>query len=243
MVIRVCSGWSPEGRELYGARFLASFDRFWPKGIELQVYVEEPERMPRGACRNLWLIPGARDFYIRHRNNPEVAGRLPRPAWKASARAAGYNFRFDALKFFKQILIPQAAADGLADGDVLIWLDGDVVTTAEITEGLILGLMGNADIAYLGRERTHSEIGFWAVRIGEATRQFLCNIAEHYTSDAFLERKEWHSAYIWDFSRRMAGLSEHNLTPGKKGHVFPKSPLGGYLRHDKGRRKPGGSRG
>ena len=66
-LIRVASGWSPSGRALYGNRFLAAFDRNWPREVELQVYVEEPHPMPRNACRSLWDIPGAREFQKKYR--------------------------------------------------------------------------------------------------------------------------------------------------------------------------------
>lgn len=245
MIIRVCSGWHPAGSVQYGQRFLKSFDRHWPQRVELQVYTERPEPMPRGACRDLWAIPGAREVAQFMDQHPRYAGRNVQPDWKPKDRAAGYNFRFDAAKFWKQILIPQAAAIGLDDDDILIWLDGDVDTTAPVPVTRIVDMLINADVAFLGRSPKHSEIGFWAIRISQNARYFLETIANIYRSGEFVDLAEWHSAFVWDHVRRSfeAGdrLECHNLCPpGARGHVWPATELAAYTRHDKGSRKPRG---
>ena len=239
MKLRVCTGWSPRGREEYGQRFLAAFNRYWPGKVELQVWVEDADRdMGLMVERDLWAIPGAREFAERHRDDPLMNGREPRDGWKQSDLRNRYSFRFDAYKFFKQILIPGAAASGLDDGDILVWLDGDTVTLRPVPFNFVPDLLGDADVAYLNRPPKHSEIGFWAVRINERTREFLRAMADLYTSDRFIQLAQWHSAYVWDRAREAAGLRERHLCPpGARGHVWPSSPLARYLRHDKGKRK------
>jgi hypothetical protein len=240
MTVRVCSGFSPSGRVIYGERFLETFDRNWPAEVELQVYVEEMFDAPRGACRDLWSIPGARECAEVYAA-PIFSGAEPTERWKPKERMKGYSFRFDAGKFWKQILIPQTAAQDMANGDALVWLDGDVETLAPVPGGLIDELLGDADVCYLGREPKHSEIGFWAVRLNDKTRKFLAEIAAMYSSRWVVDLKEWHSAFVWDTVRKRSDLSERNLcAPGARGSVFPQSPLRRYLRHDKGKRKPGG---
>lgn len=236
-MIRVCSGWSPKGREMYGEAFLRGFAQHVDPDIQLQVYVEQAHPMPRMACRLLWDIPGAREFEARHRDNRAARGLESKPAWKRSAIEAGYNFRFDAYKFFRQILIPQAAAEDMADGDILIWLDGDVRITKPVSTKTLTRLLGDADVCYLGRDRSHSEIGFWAIRINDRTREFLRRIAEMFTSDAVFDLPEWHSAYVWDHVRRQMGMKECNLTPGGHGHVWLRSPLAQWSNHLKGKLK------
>lgn len=238
-MIRVCTGWSPAGREEYGQRFLRSFNRHWPREVRLQVYVEDVDRSIAPMCeRDLWAIPGAREFADRHRDNPAMNGRQANARWKDREVREGYSFKFDAYKFFKQILIPQAAAEGLRDGDILVWLDGDTETLHPVPNDFVAQLLGDAEVCYLNRHRQHSEIGFWAVRINDRTRDFLGAMADLYTSDRFLALPEWHSAYIWDEARRHAGLCERHLVrPGQRGHVWPSTALARYLRHDKGKRK------
>ena len=238
-MIRVCSGFSPAGRVQYGERFLRSFDQHWPREVELQVWVEEEMPMPRRACRLLFDIPGAAEFHQRHADNPAAKGLVQQPRWKDKERERGYSFRTDAYKFWKQILIPEAAAENMADGDILVWLDGDVDTTRPVPTGLVPDLLGDAEICYLGRARGHSEIGFWAVRLNPRTRQFLHEIALLYTTDEVFRLPEWHSALVWDHVRRAARFKEQNLVPpGLGGHVWPYTPLARYTRHDKGKRKP-----
>lgn len=246
-MIRVCSGFAPSGRLQYGERFLRAFDRYWPKDVQLLVYVEEPTPMPREAERILWTIPGALEFQERHAGNLAAQGRVPQACWKHRERFNGYSFRNDALKFWKQILIPEAAANDpvlgpLADGDLLVWLDGDVETLRPVPPDLVSEALAGAEICYLGRERGHSEIGFWAVRINPRTRAFLAAIADQYRSDAVFELPEWHSAFAWDHVRRSIDppLAAHDLCAQAKiraGHVWPYTMLAPYMRHDKGARK------
>lgn len=240
-MIKICSGWNPTGSMIYGRRFLDSFDQFWSPDIALEVYVEQPEEMPRGACRDLWSIPGAIDCRQRYATAPTRGQMEPeKRTWKSKEKAAGYSFRFDAEKFWKQILIPSAAALTMDDGDILVWLDGDVETIAPVPIGFVPDLLGIREICYLGREPKHSEIGFWAVRLNKTTRAFLAGIAGVYISGSVIDLEEWHSAFAWDHVRRIWNMSERNLCrPGARGHVFPQSPLAPYLRHDKGKRKPG----
>lgn len=239
-MIRVASGWSPSGRISYGDRFEKSFDRYWPAAVELQVYVEKVYPMRRAAERSLWDCEGATEFAERHADNLELSGMLPTALWKPKDHAKGYNFRFDAFKFFRQILIPRQAAKGLAEGDILIWLDGDVETIAPVDTNAIEAMLANADVAFLNRGDKHSEIGWWSIRINPRTLQFLDDMAALYTSDEFLKLKEHHSAFIWDHARRMGrSMREWHLSPpGASGHVWPKTILARWTRHDKGSRKP-----
>lgn len=238
-MIRICSGFSPTGRVQYGERFLASFDANMPADIELQVYVEEPMKMPRDACRDLWSIEGAKAFHMEHADNLAAQGRQEVRGWKEKERQRGYSFRFDAYKFWKQILIPQAAAEGLEQGDILIWLDADVEVIARPSALDLHDILGKADVAYLNREPKHSEIGFWAVRISDQTREFLAEMARIYTSGEVFELPEWHSAYVWDVARRRFDFVEQSICRrGARGHVWPSTRLANWFRHDKGERKP-----
>lgn len=238
-MIRVCSGWSPRGRVQYGERFLETFDRNWAPEVELAVWVEEPHLMPRGACRDLWSIPGAREFHEAHRTNPDAQGLVIHDNWKQADRRRGYCFKHDAYKFWKQILIPGATARDMADGDILVWLDGDVITRSRVRADFVPKLLGDADVCYLGRApKMHSEIGFWAVRLNPLVRGFLALMADWYTSGRVFDLPEWHSAYVWDRARESSGLRERNLCkPGARGHVWPKTALGEVMTHNKGPRK------
>ncbi len=265
--MRVCTGFGIKGYVEYGVRALETFDRFWPKDVELVAYTENIIPMPRGECRNLWNIPGASAFVERHKDDLAVQGRGPCEKWDdreriryASSLKKGvepYTYRYDALKFFRQCVIPLDASLGMADGDILTWLDGDVVTIADVPSGFVDFMLGERhDLCYLGRQRhrnrdpdnlrgASSEIGFWAVRLNPATRRFLAAFSGAWTTDRFKRYAEWHSAYVFDCVRMemFKELRMRNLTAGPRGseggHVWhsKESPLWRYLDHLKGNRK------
>lgn len=240
MNITVCSGFSPAGYKEYGYNFLQTFNKFWSKDVNLIVYTEEIVNMPRGECRNLWNCDGAREFYTRHKNDGRRCGTSPIDGWRSKDRNEGYTWRFDAVKFFKQCLIPYNASKNLKDGDILVWLDGDVVTFDYVPRDFIPNLMKGVDLVYLGRGNKHSEIGFWAVRLCALSRDMLHNLAGTYTTDSFLQLKEHHSAFVFDYVRRQTqnhGLTGRDLTFGGRDHVWLSSPLAKYTDHLKGKRR------
>lgn len=263
-MMRVCTGFNPAGYAAYGARALETFDQYWPKDVDLIAYAEEIVPMPRGECRSLWNIPGAREFVERYSDDFSAQGRAPCPKWTDKERkryaakpGAAYTYKYDALKFFKQCMIPLDASLGMRDGDILTWLDADVITIANVPNGFVDFLLGDShDLCYLGRHRNRgdgdpdklrgasSEIGFWAVRLNSATRQFLARFSDAWTTDRFKQYAEWHSAYVFDCTRMaFSELRMRNLTPGPRGpeggHVWHsrQSPLWRYMDHLKGDRK------
>lgn len=245
-MIRVCSGFSPAGYEIYGKNFLETFDKFWPKGIDLRVYVESPLPVTQQAYRDcikyVSECEGLLEFIERHSDSLEANGKLQSIRtcnWKPKNTARGYDYRYDAVKFSRQCFIPEAALVGMDDGDILVWLDADVLTFKQVPEDFIENLLGENDMAYLGRGAHHSEIGFWAVRIGEQSRKFVRLLANVYRTDDVFNFQEWHSAFIWDSCRLGMGdrLKVRNLTPKGSGHVWFQSPLSRYMDHLKGNRK------
>ena len=202
--------------------------------------------MPRGECRSLWSIPGAREFVDRHTPDLSVQGRAPCPKWGTKERrryaakpGVAYTYRYDALKFFKQCVIPLDASLDMKNGDILTWLDGDVITIADVPKGFVEFCLQGNDLCYLGRVRTRSdgdpdklrgsssEIGFWAVRLNSATRKFLAALSDAWTTDRFKTFAEWHSAYVFDCVRMemFSELRMRNLTNGPRGRE------GGHVWH------------
>lgn len=119
----------------------------------------------------------------------------------------------------------------------MIWLDGDVMTFAPLTEDLVDRVMPDGvAVSYLGRVNKHSEIGFQGYRLPEAL-PFIETFADWYATDAFLSLREWHSAYCFDETvKRFPDLCR-SLTPTGKGHVWFQSPLGEAMDHLKGNRR------
>lgn len=242
--LTVCSGWHPAAWEHYARRFAETFAQHWPADVRLIVYTEEPVRLPRGECRSLWDIDGARAFVERNQSIPARAGRAPHPKWLGKDHRKWANgipaWRWDALRFFKQCIIPTDAAHRVDDGDILVWLDADVVTFADVSADMVSGLLGNSDLCYLGRNKG-AEIGFWAVRLNTLSRRFLGDLSGLYIDDRIFSLPQFHSAYAFDHARAVAergGLKVRNLTPGGRDHVWMQcKPLMSVCDHLKGDRK------
>lgn len=235
----VVTGFSPKGHVLYGRQFLETFDALWPRDVDLMCYTEEPTEVPREGLRSLWDCVGAREFIDQYAHDRRANGRMPDHRWKPKDINHGYSYRWDAVKFCRQCFIPEAAAIELPDGEVMVWLDADVVTFKEVPPTLVEDLMGPAELCYLGRAAsTHSEIGFWAVRLSPITRSFLAALAGVYRDRRVFEEKEWHSAYVFDLVRTAApAMRVRNLTPNGNGHVWFQSPLSLYMDHLKGEQR------
>lgn len=241
--VTICSGFSPHGYEQYGRRFLDTMARFLPPQIRLAVYTEVKTPMPgRIVERSLWDCRGAIGFMERHAGNPTYNGAVAIDI--ATRRPRGgepEGWRWDAVKFFKQCIIPEHASVARPDGDILAWCDADVVAFAPIPPDLPERFLGDADLAYMGRQGGHSEIGFWAVRLNPRSRAFLKALAEMYVTDQIFAEAEYHSAYAFDLVRAELSpdLRIRNATPaGRSGeNVWWTTPLRECLDHLKGPRR------
>ncbi len=245
MKLTVCTGWTPEGWISYGRKFWESFARFWPRSVDLLVYGEDG-RTPSGGGPNMRMlplteIPDLVAFRERWKGDARANGREVLPTWKPARRTAGYNFKFDAWKFAPQGFIPWEAFS-VSRSEFLIWLDGDVITHAPVTESMITSLLPeDKDIGFLGRGDKHPDIAFQIYRRGPIAEAFIEDFAAMYDSDDLFDLKEWHSAYVWKYclDRRWAKWG-HDITPGGEGHVWHESPLAQWGDHLKGKRKDAG---
>lgn len=239
--IMVATGFSPTGYLQYGKNFMETFDNHWPKSARLVAFTEEPVDVPRGGLRSLWTCQGIKKFLDDNANNLGAKGLQRLPQWGPKDINKGYSYKWDAVKFSRQCVIPNAAAEELEDGDILSWIDGDVVTHTDVPEGFIEGLFGKGDLCYLGRVKGTSEIGFWAVKLNGSTRQFLKQLADIYTTGNVFSLREWHSAYCFDHVRviheKLGRIHPTNITPQGHGHVWFQSPLCKFTDHLKGERR------
>lgn len=212
-----------------------SFHRYWPANVELVCYTERPTKLPRGSYRILQDVPGWRQFLKRWQGDRAACGQL------APGRPVGagkmYDYRWDAVKFARQAFIAWDAAR--THQGLMAWFDGDTLTHARVPEGWAEGLLGAADVAYLGRGSFHPEIGFVAYRLPVAM-PLLERWVDFYTSGSYRDLPEWHSAYTWREALRDSGLNAVDLTRDVKqqnGEIWPCSPLAAYTDHLKGNLK------
>lgn len=235
--ITVVTGFSSAGYCLYGRRFIETFRKFVPEDIGLIAYVAEPIDMPRGRYVLHSQLSGVNEFVERNKNIPEHCGARAVHNWRKKDVKAGYSYRHDAVKFCWQLCYPNHAANSMRDDEILTWFDGDVVFTDNMSTSVIDSGMVNADLIYLGR-RTHTELGFWSIKLNARTRQFLHKMADMYTSEDVFKLPEWHSAYVFDHCRGLfRDIPTKDLTPNDAGDVWHRSPLRRFSVHLKGKLK------
>ncbi len=249
----ICTGWHPEAWDEYAYRFIDGIVEFWPEGTKVIAYVEDGPTIKGWSlteplcieARLLWDCDGAHKFIWHNKKIPAHCGKQEckiHKGWKAKDHRRGYTFRYDAVRFCKQMFIPEDAAKLLPDGEILAWFDADVVTFDHVPPDFIEQLLGENDLCYLGRNGYHSEIGFWAVRLNSHTRPFLESLAQVYRNGEVFNMDEWHSAFVFDnrlelLKRVNKEIKILNLSPNGKGHVWFQTPLGDYTDHLKGPRK------
>lgn len=233
----VCSLMWGTAWERYGKLFAETFDAFWPEHVELVVVSDKDLPLPRGKVFPMANLPAIGDFQTRYANDRPANGFVSHLGVKTND--LGYSFRHDAVKWVPQAIAPMAVLKDLVDGDIFVWLDADVETYLPVPEDWVVKLLDGAEAAVLQRPGTHSEIGFYAMRINDSTRFALSTFAEVYRNDYVFTLPEWHSAFVWDRCVAAAGLAVKNLNVNNgRGHVWPDSPLGAYTVHFKGKRKP-----
>lgn len=221
--------------ERYGNIFATTFHRYWPAEADLVVVADRDLPLKRGRVTALNDIPGVVEFRARWNGHPKAAG-MGRLGVKVDEK--GYSWRHDALKWMPQAMAPLAALDDMQDGEVLCWLDADVETTSAVPADWVEGLLGDCDVACLQRAGTHSEIGFYACRISPDTKAMLRHFAGLFADDTIFSLREQHSAFAFDVALNAAPwLKIRNLSPGKRGHVWPSTALADHAVHKKGKRK------
>jgi hypothetical protein len=240
MPTTVVTGFSPGGYNLYGKQFIETFHQFAPPGYDLMVYSAKKIPMPRGRYVLHEQLNGAHEFVEKYGDKPEYHGKKAVPGWRPKDEKAGYSYRHDAIRFCWQLFYMDHAANWLPDGDLMAWFDGDVVFKEQIPTSFIeTTLAGGCDLAYLGRT-SHTELGYWAVRLNSMTREFISAIGRLYRSGQVFRLEEWHSAYVFDTARQIFYIGkENNMTPGCKGNVWDKTPLAEFSTHLKGNLKNG----
>lgn len=121
-----------------------------------------------------------------------------------------------------QLVIPAEVADRMDDGDLLAWLDPDIVTVAPVPSFVLPNLAKGADLAFIGRADGSSDLSFWIVRLSGPVRSFLADLASR-------ARTADDPDAAWIAARAAAGLVERDLTPGGS-DMWAHGPLGRYSR-------------
>lgn len=238
--IAVVTTFSKSGFEQYAERMLETWVKNWPATVDLFVYPDEPVALPRRAnVRGIYdPIPEKEVFIRRYQGRSKFRGRTE----------AGYNYRFDAVKFcHKPFALWHCMHTYLLSGDHpysgLIWLDADTVTHAPVDDAAVARMAPpEFDIQFLGRCYKYTECGYIYFNLeSRGGPKLLDDWVGLYTSCEFARQTEWHDSFLFDIARKRLGdtVRGNDLTghlPRRKGagHPLINSFLGQYLDHLKG---------
>jgi hypothetical protein len=219
------STFNAQGLDLYGRDLITSFQMHWPHRVDLTIYSEGWDGEVTGATvldleqSSPWL----HDFKYRNRK-PRKNG-----------------FRYEAVRFAHKV----AALCHLArntDADVIIWLDGDIVTHADVSIDDLDGLAphGNEWIAWLYRKAMYPECGFYMLNARhERHAEMIAAFERMYVEDRLFDLSQWHDSYVLQEVVKRAGVGWKNLSGagGTTTHPLVNGPLGQWFDHKKGNRK------
>lgn len=220
---------------------LASFDKHWPKDIDLLIHLD---CIPQDQLEKLTedlnnIMTSGREFYIC--NEFSEAQKKFLDEHKDDPNA---TYRFQVCRFSHKVFALYRAGEYCKNSNVdyLIWLDADVVTHADLTHEILEGeLLPRAceTVSYLGRkDAPHSECGFVGYDIGSYGEKFIAQMLDYYVSNKVLTLSGWTDCDVFDETRKQWAHLGRNLSEGLDGwHVWPASPLGKYMAHNKGQRK------
>jgi len=175
---------------------------------------------------------------IRGAVEAKVGGAIPADPAKRPGRK-GYDYRWDALTFGKKGFAFAAAAKA-SSARWLFWADADIVFRKPLTVPILKIFVGDAEVAYFGRKKQHSETGFYGVDLASpAVRKFVDIYRSIWESRSVLSIPEgWTDCHVFDLALRQSPVQrKRNLSATPEGHVIAASPVGEYIDHRKGPRK------
>jgi hypothetical protein len=234
MGLTVCTTFPNDAWDLYAHACLESFARHWPLDVRLCVFLDDA--VLRERCTET-LAARQSASEVRVGKSPAHDVFLRR-----NSLGEGNDFRYAACRFSHKVAALKATMDGIAkDGDShLIWLDADVIATANVTPAWLSQFLptGPAHVSYLGRPRfPFSECGFVAYRQSAEGRAFIDAFWSMYESEALFKLPQWHDSFVFDRVReRFPAAWFKNIAEGAGGvHVWLNTPLAERLEHWKGR--------
>lgn len=228
MSLAVVTTFNADGYAKYGQRMLETFLQYWPRSVQMYLYVEGfTHHDPRIVQIDL------------HDANPELI------AFKQRNRDRPVkNFHFDAIRFAHKVFAVSHAATTVR-AQRLFWLDGDTVTFRAIPDRkLAEWLPDGYYTSCLLRKKLYTECSFVGYRLSDPVNEkFMQLWRDYYVTDRIYTLREYHDCESYDAVRRLLEkkkkLQTYNLS-GKfdtVGHPFVNCELGAYMDHLKGTRK------
>jgi hypothetical protein len=250
----VVTTFNQSGYDRYGSRMIDTFLENWPRDIQLWVYAENCDVQQQHS--RLYVldfhatVPALVAFKQRWGNDLRASGRQVTSEFKPQEARDGYAFRWDAVRFSHKVYAVCHHARNHA-GDVMLWMDADMVCHSPITGEFISSQIPELyGIAFLGRAKKFTECGLYALNMRQqATQSFVEQFQGAYDDGSIFEMSEWNDCWVFDRIRERVQIQfptwrQLNWTEGfskqGEGHPLINTPWGAYLDHLKGQRKDAG---
>jgi hypothetical protein len=242
----VVTTFNEKGFEISGKKMIDSFDKFWSKDIQLNVYYEDMSQ-PKLRCSDRIIFYNFNDevkkwykfkqkFFFKELIKPDNSSRS--------------FYIYSASKFAHKVYAMQKQIEK-KNCEYLIWLDSDTVTYKKLDSSFLNSLINRESyLTYLGRDHLnfHSETGFMIFNTKNKFHEiFWDKMMKMYDEGELFKEKEWHDCWIFDTVRKelekkslknidICFFGLKNDDPNKH-NVFDNSVLGEYMTHFKGNRK------
>lgn len=227
------AGWIETGKKM-----VDTFLKHWE--VPLTIYAEGFD--PSGDYPELPIhirtLPSWVDnFKFKHHTVNQYNGRI----------GAGYDYRYDAVKFAHKVGALTDFGEEIDDG-VVIWLDADTITHEDVNPEWLEHLFPEpAYLAWLDRLNAHPECGFVMFRASHPYhKSFMQSFRNIYITGDIFRQREYHDSYI--LQQLVASKVASGKIPPPASlsgditwhHPFVNGPLGAKLDHLKGPRKSEG---
>ena len=249
-----------EGLDLYGQRFLHSFEKHVDKKIDLLVYAEDCQPEVDDPVQ-IHILDAKQElsklnrFKEKWKDVPKANGTCPFP--ERRPRDYHKEFKWHAIRFANKVYAVFNACERSTGW--CIWIDADTYVHSNWSFEQLQELLPNDKwITYVGRgkgSQTWPECGFYGLNLNNQTCKEFLKEFERYYEDAdngIFTLDEWHDSYVFghildefkksnpnvlDYSE---GIYNKTAKTGGGGHPLINSKLGQFIDHMKGARKQTG---
>lgn len=230
MSTEIVTSFGSDGSDL-GRQCVASIQRHW--SYPVSVYVDDPQDF--AGARLTSDIPGWLKTWDRLPVTRPDAPTTGHDQWTRKPDSYLWNARKFAVKPFVWL----DAAERLGNG-VLVWLDADTVTTADLPRDPMKGVMFGVAVAFQGRGDMHPETGFVAFRVPQAL-PLLRWCVQAYRDGSFTSLADgWTDCHVLRAGLEAVPLMARDLTSHRRAtwrssmDAFALWEIGDYVQHLKG---------
>ena len=233
-MINIVTTFSKSGYDLYGRGFLDGFLKYWPKDINLYLFLDPP-------LTSYDIVPISNIVVKDLSAESNIHGFMSDFGWMRNM-SDPRNYRFQGSRFSHKIFALTAPC--LPRSGIRIWLDADTVTFTPIDPDYLRECLPRSGemLSYLGRKDwDHSECGWVGYDLACGGLGFLKEFLEIYETGAVVSYAQTHDSFVFDRLRekfQAKGSRFRNLSQDCRGlNAWRQSVLGERMVHNKGNEK------